>query len=100
MNIFFGIRSEKFQSNITIPKFRNNTSIEKSYFLYKMKIVHSQWNYEKINIDNNSDFYFVDSNFSNNENIFLISNDDEIKNIKKDNEILNLLTHHQLIELT
>ena len=90
MNIFFGIKSEKFQSNITIPKFRNNTSIEKSYFLYKLKIVHSQWNYEKINTDNNSDFYFVDSNFSNNEDIFLISNGDEIKNIKKDNEILDL----------
>ncbi len=90
MNVFFGIKSENFHSNITVPKFRNNTFINKSYFLYKLNIVKSEWIYEKINREDDSDFYFINDKISNNENIFIISNDDEIKKISLKNEILDL----------
>ncbi len=90
MNIFFGIKSEQIQSRINIPKFRNNTTTKNNHFLYKLNIKNSNWQYEKlVNLDN-SDFYFIDKDHSNNDDIYVISNENEIIKISEKNEIVDL----------
>ena len=83
MNIFFGIKSDAFKSTLNIPKFKNDNTINSNYSLYLLKIVNAEWAYEKIDDDKESEFYFINSEISNNENLFLISKDTEMINIKK-----------------
>lgn len=90
MNIFFGIKTDAFKSTLNIPKFKNDNTINSNYSLYLLKIVNAEWVYEKIDGDKESEFYFINSDISNNENIFLISKDTEMINLKKKNEILDL----------
>ena len=97
MNIFFGIKSKLFQSRINIPKFRNNNEKKNDYSLYMLNIKNNNWRYEKIEDSENSDFYFIDNQLSNNKNIFVISNFKEIKEIKKKNEIINLNSFTKLL---
>ncbi len=91
MNIFFGIKSKEFDSYLNIPTFKNdNTKINKDYSLYVLRIINSKWEYEKIKNKEDSNFYFLNSDFSNNQNIFVISSDKEMTNIKNKNEIIDL----------
>ena len=68
---------------MNIPKFKNDNTINSNYSLYLLKIVNAEWAYEKIDDDKESEFYFINSEISNNENLFLISKDTEMINIKK-----------------
>lgn len=90
MNLFFGIKSDQLESKINIPKFRNDTEKKDDYFLYKLSINNFNWQYEKLENIDNSDFYFINEKSSNNDDIYVISNDKEVDNITKKNEIINL----------
>ena len=41
MNIFFGIKSDDFETSLNIPKFRNDTSKSSYYSLFKLNIFKS-----------------------------------------------------------
>ncbi len=90
MNIFFGIKSDDFETSLNIPKFRNDTSKSSYYSLFKLNIFKSNWSYEKVEPENNFDFYFIENDMANNENIFVLAKENEIKKIKKNNEIIDL----------
>tara|TARA_Y100000816_G_C25998790_1_gene521789 strand:- start:96 stop:857 length:762 start_codon:yes stop_codon:yes gene_type:complete len=90
MNIFFGIESKDFITSLNIPRFRNDISNSSDYSLFRLNIINSNWNIEKLEIRNNSEFYFVNDNILNNEDIFILSNEKEIEKIKNLNEINDL----------
>lgn len=90
MNIFFGIKSDDFKTSLNIPKFRNDTLKENYYSLFKLNICNSKWNYEQVGLENNSDFYFLENDIVNNENIFVLAKENEITKIKNNNEIIDL----------
>tara|TARA_B100001540_G_C15800565_1_gene639726 strand:+ start:772 stop:1533 length:762 start_codon:yes stop_codon:yes gene_type:complete len=90
MNIFFGIESKDFITSLNIPRFRNDISNSSDYSLFRLNIINSNWNIEKLKIRNNSEFYFVNDNILNNEDIFILSNEKEIEKIKNLNEINDL----------
>tara|TARA_B100001173_G_scaffold231840_1_gene201651 strand:+ start:834 stop:1598 length:765 start_codon:yes stop_codon:yes gene_type:complete len=90
MNFFFGLKNNFFESNLQIPKFTNRKQKYKSNInLFKIKIENKFWNIEKLdNIKNDQNFFYVDTDLSNNDNIFFLANDTEILNFNKD-KILN-----------
>ena len=90
MNIFFGIKSKDFTTSLNIPRFRNDISNSSDYSLFRLNIIKSNWNIEKLEIRNNSEFYFVNDSILNNEDIFILSNEKEIEKIKNLNEINDL----------
>ena len=90
MNIFFGIESKDFITSLNIPRFRNDISNSSDYSLFRLNIINSNWNIEKLEIRKNSEFYFVNDNILNNEDIFILSNEKEIEKIKNLNEINDL----------
>ena len=84
MNYFFGIKTENIYSNITIPRFNNDGNTNKEYLLCKANIKNATWNIEVLNNNKiNDDFYLIEENISNNENIFFLAKQDEIDNFNK-----------------
>ena len=50
MNIFFGIESKDFITSLNIPRFRNDISNSSDYSLFRLNIINSNWNIEKLEI--------------------------------------------------
>ena len=74
MNYFFGIKTENIYSNITIPRFQNQGNANTEYLLCKANIKNSTWNVEVLNNNKiNNNFYLIEEDISNNENIFFFS---------------------------
>ena len=84
MNFFFGIKTEKICSNLTIARFKNDGKNSKNHLLCKVVIKDSKWNLEILN-DNaiNEEFYSVNEVLSDNENIFFLAREDEIQKFDK-----------------
>jgi len=79
MNYFFGIKSDKIKSRLAIPRFQNTEKNQLDYFVYQCKIQNQHWILEKIkNCEINSNFFLINENLSNNENIFFIAKENEI----------------------
>ena len=88
MNYFFGIKTENIYSNITIPRFQNQGNANTEYLLCKANIKNSTWNVEVLNNNKiNNNFYLIEEDISNNENIFCIDSFDIDTWIKKIEEI-------------
>ena len=84
MNYFFGIKTKNIYSNITIPRFNNDGNTNKEYLLCKANIKNAAWNIEVLNNNKiNDDFYLIEENISNNENIFFLAKQGEIDNFNK-----------------
>ena len=57
MNFFFSISSESINSNLIIPKFKNNGELNKSYDVFSAKIESEKWIIEKPDLETN-EYYF------------------------------------------
>lgn len=79
MNFFFSINNFDFYSRLNIPRFQNSGKINKNNNLYMLNIENGAWKVENLKAEYNSDFYFVDKNQCNNENIFFLASDKEVR---------------------
>ena len=73
MNIFFGLETDIINSNLKIPKFKNNFTFGHEIELLKAEINNNKkWKISKSVNNFDDDFYFVESkNLSDNEIYFL-----------------------------
>ncbi len=90
MNYFFGIKSELFNTKLTIPKFKNKKKLNGKICLYQAIIENKFWKIEKLlSYAEDESFIYLDQKLLDNNKIFFIS--DEIN--KKD---LNKIKHSEL----
>ena len=93
MNFFFGVKNFILNSQLTIPRFQNSKPTKKKYLIYQIKIINGEWKVNHmIHAELNKDFYQVNSNFIDNEDIFCLATKDEIIKLEKYNNsrLLNL----------
>ena len=91
MNFFFGIKSLKLSSNLTIPKFQNFSKTENQIKLYEAYPKDNKWEINKLNCDENENFFFVNNQIEN-DKFFFLAYENQINNYKKKNfyELTNL----------
>ena len=80
MNYFFGINNKILNSHLTIPRFQNRGKTQNDFLVYQAKIQNNKWQIEIVNCEQNKNFYFINSNLSNNDNIFFLAKDNDISN--------------------
>ena len=83
MNFFFSISAEGINSNLIIPKFKNNGELNKSYNVFSAKIESEKWIIEKPDIETNDYYFKIKQDFLDNEKIFFLAKDNEISLIKQ-----------------
>ena len=79
MNYFFGIKNKILNSKLTIPRFQNSGKTQNDLLVYRAYIQNNKWQIEIVNCEQNKNFYFINSNLSNNDNIFFLAKDNDIK---------------------
>ena len=81
MNYFFGIKNPKFKSELQIPLFQNRNSKPEEIFLFQAFIENNNWKIEILNKDKiQNNFYIVDCDDIENDNIFFLAYKNDIKN--------------------
>ena len=81
MNFFFGLKDNKFKSNITIPRFQNKSYSQKDYYLYTAFVKNKLWHIEQTNCEYDNDFFYVRSTNIENNLIFFLAKADELNNL-------------------
>lgn len=85
MNFFFGFKNYDYETELQIPKFQNNNSINREINLYSAKISDKLWEINKIeNSDEDDNFYFVKDKLIDNKIIYFLAKDSEIKKSKEE----------------
>ena len=77
MNFFYGIKSSYLNSSLSIPKFKNVGIRENNLNVYEAFPNKNTWEINKVNCEENSDFFFVNEQIENNK-IFFLANDNDI----------------------
>ena len=83
MNFFFGINSNRFCSNLKIPKFQNSGHVENNIKLFSAQPVENRWSItleNKINEVNN--FFFVNEDQIQNNKLFFLATFEEYEKNK------------------
>ena len=82
MNFFFNI-NRSINSNLIIPKFKNNGELNKSYDVFSAKIESEKWIIEKPDLETNEYYFKIKQDFLDNEKIFFLAKDNEISLFKQ-----------------
>ncbi len=82
MNFFFGINFNQFKSKLKVPIFQNEGLKKPNYNIYLLRIINNKWNIELYSDTPKEDFYIVNKDDCNNENIFFLADESEIENYK------------------
>ena len=78
MNFFFNISNNVIKSDLTIPRFKNNGELDKSYMPFKAIIKKGLWHIEKAKFEKNKMFYVLDKNDCDNEKIIFLAKKEQI----------------------
>jgi len=81
MNYFFGIKNKILNSKLTIPRFQNSGKTQNDLLVYRAYIQNNKWQIEIVNCEQNKNFYFINSNLSNNDNVFFLAKDNDLKKL-------------------
>jgi hypothetical protein len=93
MIFFFGINSSYIESKLTIPRFQNRKKSNKDYLLYEATIHNKKWVINCLNdVELNQDFYQINSDQINNDQIFFLATPKDIIFFENNN-------NNKLIEL-
>ena len=93
MIFFFGINSSYIESKLTIPRFQNREKSNKDYLLYEATIHNKKWVINCLNnVEYNQDFYQINSDQINNDQIFFLATPKDIVFFENNN-------NNKLIEL-
>ena len=79
MNFFFSIKNDKLDCALTIPKFKNNTEINKKYILFCLQIKNNKWLVEEAICPNNDNFYFLNNSDLDNHKTFFLATKEEVE---------------------
>ena len=73
MNFFFGIKSKEYKNELFIPKFKNNSKIDKDINLFQAKIENKKWVIENVSNFEKENFYVLNNSNLDNHNIFFLA---------------------------
>jgi len=89
MIFFFGIKSSYVVSRLAIPRFQNRKKSNKDYLLYEATIHNKKWNIKCFNnVELNQDFYQINSDQINNDQIFFLATPEDIVFFENNNNKL------------
>ena len=77
MNFFYGIKSSFLNSSLSIPKFKNEGIKENNLYVYEAFPNKDKWQINKVNCEENSEFFFLNEQIEN-DKIFFLANDNDI----------------------
>ena len=79
MNFFFGFENKILKSELTIPKFNNNSDYN-DYSIFSAKPINNQWVVEKIECKEDKHFFFIENQLIKNDLFFFLAHKNQIKN--------------------
>ena len=90
MNFFFGFKNKDLKSELTIPKFNNNSDY-KNHSVFSAKPKDNEWIIEQIKCEEDYHFYYVDNKIIENDLFFFLADQKKIqkKNYKDIKEFSN-----------
>jgi hypothetical protein len=85
MNLFFGLKTEEFSSQLIVPRFTNQGRKRPELVLFESFIEDGKWRINRIkNIEINDEFIRLNAEAINNDNIFFLASPDMVeKNYNK-----------------
>ena len=90
MNFFFGIKNNKFKSNITIPRFQNKFLPDNQYLLYRAYINNGFWIFENLDeCKSDINFFYISEDYIENDFIFFLAKEKEVNKELKYEKLLN-----------
>lgn len=90
MNFFFGIKNNKFKSNITIPRFQNKFLPDNQYLLYRAYINNGFWIFENLDeCKSDINFFYINEDYIENDFIFFLAKEKEVNKELKYEKLLN-----------
>ncbi len=89
MNIFFGLETDIINSHIKIPKFKNNSYMDKNIELFKAEInKNKSWIITNPKVETSDDFFLIKKENLTDDEVYFLSTKNEFKiNSKNKNEI-------------
>ena len=78
MNFFFGLNNSYISCKLTIPKFNNNSKYT-NYNVYSAKPKNYEWILNKVDCDQNENFYFIENSLIKNDSIYFLADEKEIE---------------------
>lgn len=91
MNYFFSVDNNEYKSELTIPKFKNKSLPSSKLNLYSLIADQSRWVLEEVKTDQDKEFFYVNSNLSN-DKIYFISENKDFKFNKSNLEVIDNFT--------
>lgn len=85
MNFFFSILTNDLNSNLVIPRFKNNGECDQSYKVFYAKIHLDKWIIEEPDVDISEKYFKIKKDFLDNEKIFFLAKKSEISLFRKKN---------------
>ena len=73
MNYFFSINNKNYQSEVTIPKFKNKSVFSSKVYLYSVQAFENKWKYTQVHCPEDDDFFYLTKEFCKNDLIFFLA---------------------------
>jgi len=90
MNFFFHTSCQNIKSKLSIPRFSNHSYLVRHINLYAFNIDNGSWRAKKINLKKNINWYFIESNRFNSDEIYCFCSEEEKDLMVKSNELQDL----------
>lgn len=90
MNFFFHTYTKNYSSRLAIPKFRNDSRKATSMTLFSARIVKERWAVEEEVCEGNDNWWIVDANENNKDDIYFIATLAQARLIKEKNTLIYL----------
>lgn len=84
MNFFFGLKNKYFKSTLQIPLFRNRDNRARDLALFKVYVKKDKWIYNKISKKPKNNFFILNNNEINNNEIYFVLDKNKIELLNKD----------------
>lgn len=91
MNYFFSVNNNEYKSELTIPKFKNKSLPSSKLNLYSLIADQSRWILEEVKTDQDKEFFYLNSNLSN-DKIYFISENKDFKFNESNLEVIDNFT--------
>ncbi len=90
MNFFFHTYTKNYSSRLAIPKFRNDGRQAILMTLFSARIVNERWVVKEEVCEDNDNWWIVDANENNKDNIYFIATLDQAQLITEGNKLIDL----------
>jgi len=90
MNFFFCVDDTNLKSVLSIPKFKNESNLNKKTQLFSLFIKKDRWQVGHPNCDSDDDFFYIDDKKHEKDTVYFLANFSEVKKLIKNKQIYNI----------